>query len=277
MKILKETEDILVIKNYNLIDIFIGGSAFFIMWLVCFSGIFLFPMFQSIADIGVEKLSCKKVQPTIANCELSKSTFMGLVKGKPVSIEGVKAAKVEQKTETDDEGNSTSVESVFLVTNEGNVPLSNQTGNDIKLFNKYIQTAVGEFIVEKESDRLQWVGFLIPSIIMGIPGFLLSCVFFYCATPKTYIFDKKASTLTTKVRGLSVNEVYEQSLSEISKVELGIRTESNGNQLYHVSLVINGRRKPLPLEESKNREDEEKMVDLIRSYLDDRSESIIND
>lgn len=186
---------------------------------------------------------------------------MGLVKGKLTSIEGVKGSRVDKITDTD-------LEEVFLVTNQGDVPLLSQTGDDVKLFNKYIQTAVEELVIEKDYGS-SFSGILIGMLAMS--PFLLAVLggtyfaFRYEFILENYIFDINASTLTIKKKGIWVNEVAERSIGEISKVELKTIYNENAN-LYEVRLLMNeGDR--LSLGKIANQKEQQKIADWIRSYI----------
>lgn len=283
IKIIQKTEHLLKLENE-------------IRWLipaVCvtgFPGILLLMIFTTISSSGVERLSCKKNEPKIATCEMSTSSFMGFVKGELESIPQVKEAKFETINSTDSEGNSTSVENVFLVTNQGNVPLPYQTVKDAELFNQYIQTSVEKLVIEKD-NRLSNLGFIL--FQNGFFVILFASIYFPFRdlfSVETYIFDKNASILTIKIRGIiinkkgeiRINEVTEKSLSEISEVELKTvqvhQTEHmDSYTCYQVHLLMNGG-DTLCLSGGLNREEQQKMADLIRSYLDGRSpKSITND
>ena len=265
MKVIQKTEHLLKLSNrLKLISNILHFSIPFVFFGLPILGLFLSTPLV-IASSGVEKLSCKKVERTISNCELSKSTFMGLIKGKSTSIEGVKGSRVDKITDTD-------LEEVFLITNQGDVPLLSQTGDDVKLFNKYIERAVGELVIEKTygsslSEHL--IGMLIVSPIVLFPLGATYFLFRYYFILENYIFDINASTLTIKKRGIWVNEVTERSLDEISKVELKTIYSENSN-LYEVGLLMNeGDR--LSLGKTANQKEQQKIADWIRSYLDGRS------
>ena len=276
IKIIQKTEHLLKLENE-------------ISWLIPavsvtgFPGILLSIILITMSSSGVERLSCKIIEPKFASCEISTSSFMGLVKGELKSIEQVKEAKVETIDSTDSEGYSTSVDNVFLVTNQGNVPLSYQTAKDAELFNKYIQTSVGKFLIEKD-NRLSKLGSILFQGCFIVFCFAVTYFFFQdLFSVKTYIFDKDASSLTIKKRGIMVNEkrgirineVTEKSLSEISEVELKTvyvhKTEHmDSYTCYQVHLLMNAG-DSICLSGSLNREEQQKMADLIRSYLDGRS------
>lgn len=262
MKVIQKTRHLLELSNRleltkNVVLPF--SLYFFTFGLPTLSFLLFIP--STIVDAGVERFSCKKVERTIATCELSKSSIMGLAKGKSTFFEGVKGTRAEKITDTD-------AEEVFLVTNKGDVPLPNPIGEDVKLFNKYIQTAVGEFVLEKDNRLLN---FQIMLVLLASQLFNIVICFILCfVILETYIFDKNASTLIIKRRGIRVNEVAERSLHEISEVELETTRNSDGDEFYEVRLLMNGGDR-LSLGNISNQKEQEEMADLIRSYIDRRS------
>jgi hypothetical protein len=137
------------------------------------------------------------------------------------------------------------------------------------LFNKYIQTSVGTLVIEKD-NRLSNIGSILFEGCFVVIGFATIYLGFApLFSVETYIFDKNASTLTIKKRGITVNEVTEGSLSEVSEVKLETIYGENC-MLYEVCLLINeGDR--LSLGGSSNQKEQQKIADWIRSYLDGRS------
>ena len=278
MKIIQKTEHLLKLKN----GINLFGLLFPVVWVTGFSGIPLLIIFFTISSSGVERLSCKKTEPKIASCEMNTSSFMGLVKGELNSIEQVKEARVDKTDTTDGDGTPISKQNVFLVTNQGDVALPLQTVNDAELFNKYIQTSARELVIEKD-NRLSNLGSIFFNGVFVVIGFgTIYFVFHNSFSIETYIFDKNASILTIEQRGIRVNKVTKKSLSEIYEVELKTvevhKTEHmESYTCYQVHLLMNGG-DTLCLSGGLNREEQQKMADLIRSYLDERSpKSITND
>jgi hypothetical protein len=160
------------------------------------------------------------------------------------------------------------VNKVFLVTKEGEILLKNLSTEDANSFNKYIQTSTGELVIEQD-NRSSFFGTLLFLSFFLVSGFgLMSDVWPYLIF-KTYIFDKDASTLTLKKRGIWMNEVPERSLSEVSEVKLETIYGEN-SMLYEVRLLMKGG-DILSLGGSSNQKEQEKMADLIRSYLKARS------
>jgi hypothetical protein len=265
MKIIKKTEHLLKLNNLGEI---ISTALSSTIWVTGFCGIPLFMMLFIIPSSGVERLSCNKIEPKIASCELSRSTFMGLKKGDLTSIDQVQGASFETSQTTDSDGNPMTVNKVFLVTKEGEILLENQSADDANSFNKYIQTSTGELVIENDNRLLSFGIMLFLSLFLVI-GFAEMSSMLRCLICKTYIFDKDASTLTLKERGIWVNEVAERSLSEISEVKLETIYGENGT-LYKVCLLMDeGER--LSLGSSSNQKEQQKIADWIRSYLDGRS------
>ena len=276
MKIIQKTEHLLKLKK----GINLSGVLFAAVWLTGFWGLPLSMILIRMSSSGVERLSCRKIEPKIATCEISTSSFMGLVKGKLDLIEQVKEARVDKIETTDSDGNPTFNENVFLVTSQGNLYLPYHTVKDAELFNKYIQTSVGALVIEKDNrlSKLFEGGLVV--IFFATLSFLFH-PFFSVETyipffsVETYIFDKNARILTIKKRGIRVNEVTERSLSEISEVKLEevevYKIEGmDAYTLYQVRLLMNGG-DILSLGVISNQKEQQKMADLIRSYLDGRS------
>ncbi|TAF51627.1 MAG: hypothetical protein EAZ60_25765 [Oscillatoriales cyanobacterium] len=200
---------------------------------------------------------------------------MGLVKGELESIQQVKEARVDKIETTDSDGNSTFKQNVFLATNQGDVYLPYQTVKDAELFNKYIQTSVSKLVIEKDNRLANFGSILFQGSFVVIGFAAIYFVFHNLFSVETYIFDKNASILTIKKRGIRVNEVTEKSLSEISEVELKTvhvhKTEHMDSYTwYDVHLLMNVG-DSLCLSGGLNREEQQKMADLICSYLDKRS------
>lgn len=270
MKIFKKTEHLLKLNNLG--EMIHSAILFLTIGVTGFCGIPLYLMLFFLAYSGVERLSCNKIEPKIASCELSRSTFMGLKKGDLTSIEQVQGARFGTSKTTDSDGNPQTVNNVFLVTKELEILLENQSAEDADSFNKYIQTSTGGLVIEKD-NRLFFFGIMLfPSLFLvislGVMSGQLRCWIF-----ETYIFDKDASTLTLKKRGIWVNEFAERWLSEISEVKLETIYDEN-SMLYKVCLLMDeGDR--LSLGGSSNQKEQQKIVDWIRSYLDGRSPQLI--
>jgi hypothetical protein len=98
MKIIKKTEHLLKLNNLGKI---INSTISSIISVTALCGIPLFMMLLIIAPAGVERVSCNKIEPKIATCEFSRSTFMGLKKGDLTSIEQVQGARFETSQTTD--------------------------------------------------------------------------------------------------------------------------------------------------------------------------------
>jgi hypothetical protein len=238
------------------------------IWVTGFCGIPLFMMLLFLASSGVERLSCNKIEPKIATCELSRSTFMGLNKSDLTSIEQVQGARFEASQTTNSDGNPMTVNQVFLVTKEGEVLIENESAEDANSFNKYIQTSTGGFVIEKD-NRLLFLGTMLFFSLFLVIGFGVMSRVLRCLIVKTYIFDKDASTLTLKKRGIWVNEVAERSLSEISEVKLETIYRENGT-LYKVCLLMD-EGDVLSLGGCSHEKEQQKIAEWIRSYLDGRS------
>ncbi|WP_445247335.1 hypothetical protein [Microcoleus sp. OTE_8_concoct_300] len=263
MKIIKKTEHLLKLNNLGEII----SSAISVTGFFC--GIPLLMMLFILPYTGVKRLSCNKIEPRIANCELSMATFMGLKKDELTSIEQVQGARFETSQTTDSDGTPMTVNKVFLVTKKRETLLGNLSANDANSFNEYIETSTGELALTQD-NRLSFLGIMLfPSLFLVI-GFVVMSRVLGGLICKTYIFDKDASILTIKKRGIRVNEVTERSLSEIAQVKFENTDHMDDYTSYEVRLLMNGG-DILSLGGSSNQKEQQKIADWIRSYLDGRS------
>lgn len=233
-----------------------------------FSGLPLFAMFVIMASTGVERLSCNKIEQKIATCELIRSSCMGLNKGELTSVEQVEGARFETRDTTDSDGNTMTLYNVFLLTKDEKIFLANNSAEDASSFNEYMETSIGAFVIEAD-NRLSGLGIMLFLSLFLVIGLGVFSGVLRCLILASYIFDKNENTLTIKEKGIWVNEVVKRSLSEIYEVKLETTYSENG-MLYEVFLLMNeGDR--LSLGGSLNQKEQQKMADLIRSYLDGRS------
>jgi len=263
MKIIKKTEHLLKLNNLGQII----SSAISVTGFFC--GIPLFMMLFILPYTGVKRLSCNIIEPKIANCELSRASFMGLKKDDLTSIEQVQGAKFETSQTTDSDGTPMTVNKVFLVTKKGEFLLGNLSADGADSFNEYIETSTGELVITQD-NRLSFLGIMLfPSLFLVI-GFVVMSRVLGGLICETYIFDKDASILTIKKREIRVNEVTERSLSEISKVKFENTDHMDDYTSYEVRLLMNGG-DILSLGRSLNQKEQQTIADWIRSYLDGRS------
>ncbi len=87
---------------------------------------------------------------------------------------------------------------------------------------------------------------------------------------KTYIFDKNTNTLTIQKRWMGVNQIVKRSLQEIFQVDLKETEDTEDYKFYELRLLMNWGNH-LSLGKSVYHKEQQKMADLIRSYLDGRS------
>lgn len=273
IKIIKNTQEIL---EFNIYVTQLGfklraGCGLFFVIPICLISVLV------VLSSGTVKLSCTKLEPKIAACELGTSTFIGLIQNRSTSIDRVQSAIVETVNTTDSDGNSISKKQVFLVTNKEKIELPNEFDDgDTKLINKYLQSAVGGLVIEKD-DRLKTFTFMLSASIVGVVLILVIvgvAILDENIPLKTCIFDKYTGIVNIKNNwGIRVSK----QLQEIYQVELAETEDSDENKSYEVRLLMNGGDR-LSLGKSSDQKEQEEMADLIRSFLDGRSpKSIIDD
>lgn len=103
------------------------------------NGIFRNTFICDVLDYGIcwsGKNFLQQIEPKIATCELTKSSFMGLNKGELTSSEQVEGARFETRDITDSDGKSMTVYNVFLPTKDEKIFLANDSAEDASSFNE---------------------------------------------------------------------------------------------------------------------------------------------
>lgn len=265
MKIIQKTEHLLKLNNLGEM---IYSAISPTVWVMGFSGLPLFAMFVIMASAGVERVSCNKIEPKVATCELSRSSFMGFNKGEVASIEQVEEARFETRDTTDSDGKTMTLYNVFLLTKDEKILLANNSAEDAISFNEYMETSIGAFVIEAD-NRLSGLGIMLVLSLFLVIGLGVFSGVLRCLIFASYIFDKNENTLTIKEKGIWVNEVVKRALSDISEVKLETTHGENG-MLYEVCLLMN-EGDSLSLGGSSNQKEQHKIADWIRGYLDGRS------
>jgi hypothetical protein len=96
MKILEKTQNKLVCQSERNV----GMYVLFLIVGLGLGGIPLLIIFLILASSTVEALTCKRIEPTQVNCELTQSTYMGLKKEPTLSLSKVMGAKVNKETDS---------------------------------------------------------------------------------------------------------------------------------------------------------------------------------
>jgi hypothetical protein len=204
-------------------------------------------------------LACQRVESKQGNCQLTYSS-LAWSNTQEISLENLQGAKVEQNDD---------ISKVVLLTKVGEVPFTHYStswgdkqsmASDV---NSFVENAEHRLLKLDQDDR--WFGWMFGGIFL-LPGVLI----FALAKNEIYSFDKTFGKITVKRWGLLVNDVTEYSNREFSEVELEKTKDSDGNISYDVNLLMVGGDR-LSLCSSLDREEQQKIADLIRSYLDGRS------
>jgi hypothetical protein len=205
MKILEKTPNKLVYQSEGNV----GTYVFSLIWGLGFGGIPLLIMLSALTSSGVEALTCKRVEPTQINCELTQSTYMGLKKEPSLSLSKVRGAKVNE--ETDSEGD-TSYE-VVILTQKGEVLLSNDNPNDASQINNFVKNSNTTDLRIDYDNRGNVNGTLLLTSLFMVIGFAgIGSSIYNMTVIETYIFDKTLDKLIHHQRSCLGTQVKEYTL-----------------------------------------------------------------
>jgi len=234
MKILEKTPNKLVCQSERNV----GTYVFFVIWGLWFGGIPLFIMLSALTSSGVEALTCKRVEPTQVNCELTQSTYMGLKKERSISLSKVMGAKVNE--ETDSEG-YTSYE-VLILTQKGEFLLSKNNPNDASQINDFVKKSNTTDLRVDYDNRWNVTGMLLVTSLFVVSGFAsVGSSIYNMTVVETYLFDKTLDKLIHHRRSCLGTQVKEYTFREIVDVRVEETTDSDGDiSGYRVSLLLTG-------------------------------------
>jgi len=234
MKILEKTPNKLVYQSERNL----GTYVFSLIWGLGFGGIPLLIMLSALTSSGVEALTCKRVEPTQVNCELTQSTYMGLKKEPSLSLSKVRGAKVNE--EIDSEGD-TSYE-VVILTQKGEVLLSNNNPYDASKLNDFVKNYNATDLRIDYDNRWNVTGILLFNSLFVVSGFAsVGSGIYNMTVVETYIFDKTLDKLIHHRRSCLGTQVKEYTLLEIVDVRVEETTDSDGDiSGYRVSLLLTG-------------------------------------
>jgi hypothetical protein len=223
-------------------------------------------MLSTLTSSGVEALTCKRVEPTQVNCELTQSTYMGLKKEPIISLSKVMGAKVNE--ETDSEGDTSY--KVVILTQKGEVFWS-YNPNDASQINDFVEKSNTTDLRIDYDNRGNVIGtLLITSLFMVIGLAGVGSSIYNMTVIETYIFDKTLDKLIHHRRSCLGTQVKEYTFREIVDVRVEETTDSDGDiSGYRVSLLLTGSkclifRASFP---KTNKEDAQELANTIANFL----------
>ena len=265
MKVLEQNSNRLVYKRQaNFITI-----ALFIYWGLSNVVFPFIRMFYISTSLGVEVLTCKRVEPTQVNCKLTRSTYMGWKKEQSVLLNHVKGARV--KTKTDSEGNKSY--NVVLLSQQSEVVLFNTNRDNASRINIFVRDTNTTPLIVKQDNR--WNALIIVFVLCVVLNCVVMIWSFYEAIPSyTYTFDKTLNKFIRQRKIGLINQVEEYPLQGM-EVKIQERVASDENKLYRVSLLLNKSKRLILIpffsvgkSPSSNGELEKKVVKNISLFLD---------
>ena len=262
MKILEKTPNKLVCQSERNV----GTYVFSLISALGFGGIPLFIMLSTLTSSAVEALTCKRVEPTQVNCELTQSTYMELKKERKISLSKVMGAKVNEKT--DSEGDTSY--KVVILTQKGEVFWS-YNPNDASQINDFVEKSNTTDLRIDYDNRGNVIGtLLITSLFMVIGLAGVGSSIYNMTVIETYIFDKTLDKLIHHRRSCLGTQVKEYTFREIVDVRVEETTDSDGDiSGYRVSLLLTGSkclifRASFP---KTNKEDAQELANTIANFL----------
>jgi len=245
MYVSKESANELVIQSkkpslfnylltFSLYTLFLGLPSFILLSSV-------------LAPFGGFNLSCNRVEPNLVECEYTHNELFGLIKEPITKTRLIKEAKLNSETKTDSEGDTYTVHSVALVSNNPSkdhiIQESYQPNKVAKLaseINSFINSNKPSLLLEIRDWEEGELNFFY--IIFTAFTFLwIICVFLAfkqaietIKNPRKFILSVNRNLFTDKTGEKS--EQY--TLSKITHIEQEKHEDSDGPDSYILKLVL---------------------------------------
>jgi hypothetical protein len=240
--------------------------AFIIVWASGFAGIPLFLMPLVAESAGVETVTCQRQQTV--NCLITRTTYFGLAKREPQTIEHIESAGVDRAMRRDGGRRTRYVYQVFVQTTQGKVPLTpfqnhSQVWQDVAAqINQLKSGARTVPLVATIDHRLENLGtLLLLSLFVGIGVTILWAIL----QVRTYMFERLFRRLTVHRSTLFGKSTRQYSFQDIEQVTLEeVRRKA---RRFHNLLLTLKTGKKLMLDSETTPGNLSAIADLVRKIL----------
>jgi hypothetical protein len=245
VKNIQQTATELVIKNQldvpRLISSFMVGTFFMGIPVLMTLGI--------LSQITITTLKCKRLEPTLINCEKQESYLFGLAEQPPIKFSQVKSAKFKSKEGIDSEGNRTIDNWVTLVTSSGEetfvedfITVNGVRGSASEM--QEIATQINNFIQSNQAS-LQIQQDLPEDFVQIIPILGFMSIFFFVGAAVIFtefrseklILDKKSGQLILEQKTLLDKKYEYYPLNEIQGVDIKEEYYGKAGKFYELRLI----------------------------------------
>ncbi|MFM7425167.1 MAG: hypothetical protein ACKO7W_09285, partial [Elainella sp.] len=248
MKIIEQTPSRMVLKQGLPRE-----TWFILLWGSLFIGIPLLLLAQMFYGAGVTSLSCRRIEPTLVNCETRQSQAFGLLPGAPVAIPQVRAAQIYSETRSG-EGGDYEVHQLRLFSPEGYFNVGSLRANRalpaawMDQTNQFLRPPADPLVnpsVDQSrpsalhlSQDSRWQAETLLPCLFVTPFLLIGGLVMY-ATIQTrrLTLDKNLNRLTYEVWRLTGKQRRDLPLGLVKQIDLKEHTDSYGNRYYQPVLL----------------------------------------
>lgn len=243
MKIVKQSESELSLVNrpevLEQIIVFVVTLIFLVL-----------PLLSSMYEVyrlGIHRLSCQRVEPTLVKCSFSKSHLLDLIKSSDTLLHQVTAAEVKTETRKDSDGKEITNHSVVLYSKSGEITYVRGGKKDFDEIEVIVEK-INHFLVSEDSSlTLQWdrrwrnffLGLIIfLAIYWPFYGWPLTIAAYSAFSSEKMTFNKASKQLCYLRRGLLHRKVCKYPLQDVCDIKVQSKTDGEGNGIYWLQVSL---------------------------------------
>ncbi|NEP45137.1 MAG: hypothetical protein F6K35_40335, partial [Okeania sp. SIO2H7] len=197
-------------------------------------------------NVGVIKLSCKRVEPTQIDCQKSESKLLGLIEQSSSSLKRIENAKYNSETYTDSDGDTYKKYWVSVISQGQQVTVFRGSSRKMNA----IATKIDRFVnsnepllvvrqVVAQQGILPHLGILIFSLLFATSVCFLAISILLVAGVPTFSFDKTSQTLSYENKKSLGITTRCHPFRDIEKVEIEEYIDDEDNRKsYGLKLLL---------------------------------------
>ena len=238
MKIVSQTQDEIIIASPK-----VTGTQKFLAFSIPLAVVVIVPLvyfLTQIAQIGVTRISCIRVEPKQVDCQISQSKYLDMTQQKSSDYKFVKIAKFIEVESRSSEGRTSYRYNFSLITKFGEkIPFESTTEDTAR---KVVETINSFLISQQDSfsyaadDRFSLVGFtayilapILAFLGLVLPARLIWMMFLIELSCEEIILNKLQSRFQYTEEELTKKWIKQFTFTDVAKVDVVYSTDSYDN------------------------------------------------
>ena len=240
MKIIRQTQDEIFISTFFIASRKVTGIQILLAFSISLAVVIIEPLIYflaAIAEIGITRISCNRVEPTQVDCQISQSKYLDILQQKPLNYKFVQTAKFIKVEGQSNEGKTLYDYNFSLITKSGEkTPFDSTRENTASKVVETINTFLiseQEFFRYEVDDRfstISFTAFLLPTLIffgLMLPALgLIWVIILMQLSYEEIILNKLQDRFQYTEEDLTKKKVKQFTFKDVAKVDVVYVTDS---------------------------------------------------